>query len=172
MAGALKEIALRVTRVAVFVILPWPSESASSVQFNLWRPLSGWSRARSTSATRTRSSVPLRICARRKWLPDRDREPRSAHPSQVDHHAGGPAQTANGVFPTRFRERRRADLLRARPCCSIRASSELCGPHPRATSLPTFRCRRRPRTSSSSTSRPPRRSASSCPLRCSRALTR
>ena len=56
----LKEIAPGVTRVAI-LREPWPLESASWVQFSLWRPLSGWKRARSTSAMRTRLSVPLRI---------------------------------------------------------------------------------------------------------------
>src|SRR5262245_7613130 len=41
-----------------------------------------------------------------------------------------------------------------------------------ARNLLTFPCRRQPNTSWSSTSRPPRRSASTCPQRCSRAPTR
>ncbi len=42
----------------------------------------------------------------------------------------------------------------------------------RARSQPTFRCRRRPSMSCSSTSRPPRHSASRCRRRCSPAPTR
>src|SRR5262249_54705792 len=42
----------------------------------------------------------------------------------------------------------------------------------RARNRPTCRCRRRPSMNSSSTSRPPKRSASPCPIACSPAPTR
>jgi putative ABC transport system substrate-binding protein len=56
------------------------------------------------------------------------------------------------------------DQSGVRPVTSIASS--------RARSRPTCRCRRQPNTSWSSTSRPPRRSASRCPPRCSLAPTR
>ena len=94
--------------------------------------------------------------------------------SRSDHHAGGPASSARGLLPHRhyvaagglisYRSRFRSTSTAARPATSIASS--------RAKNRPTCRCRRRPSTSWSSTSRPPRRSASTCRRCCSRVPTR
>ena len=43
--------------------------------------------------------------------------------SRADHRAGGPAQAAGGLLPTRFRRRRRLDLLRADPIDQYRRAA-------------------------------------------------
>ena len=105
--------------------------SASWARSSRWRRLSGWSYARSTCTMQARSSARSR---RSPAAPNSGMiltaSAFALRSSQSDHHAGSPAQAASGLLSTRFRRRRRPDLLWARPSRPVSARGRLCRSHP------------------------------------------
>ena len=144
----LKEVAPRVTRAAVLRDSTIPAGIGQFAVLQAVAPSLGVD-LRPIDVRDARRDRARRhgLLAHREWRPDGGVGRVAARSSRADHHTGGAAQPAGGLFQSLVRHWRRPDVLRgrirstrtdARPATSIVSS--------RARNRPTCRFRRRPNT--------------------------